>query len=200
MGGSGSGSWIRWNSKQTTESQHRIDVRLLKKWGCFDSPMFFGQWTWSCGGKPSGSVNYQVNSERMVLKYRHRVRGGEWEPVDQTIHFDRTPCHYDGHRFWFLCPRCHRRVAVLYGAGKYFYCRHCYGLCYGSQQERLGDRMIRKARKIRTRLDPNNIMFDFFPMKPKGMHWNTYDRLRGEARSAEAIGFGLWERKFRNTP
>ena len=31
MGGSGSGSWHRWDSKATTESQLRIDIRWLKK-------------------------------------------------------------------------------------------------------------------------------------------------------------------------
>ena len=33
MGGRGSGSWYRWDSKTTTESQHRIDIRWLKKHG-----------------------------------------------------------------------------------------------------------------------------------------------------------------------
>ena len=33
MGGSGSGSWYRWDSRATTESQHRIDIRWLKKKG-----------------------------------------------------------------------------------------------------------------------------------------------------------------------
>ena len=130
----------------------------------------------------------------MVLSYRHRVRGGAWESVEQTIHFDRTHCHYGGHRYWFLCPRCYRRVAVLYGAGKYFYCRHCYKLTYTSQQERFGDRAMRKARKIRRRLNPDNTVFDLFPFKPKGMHWRTYERLRLEAMRAEAIGFGVMKR------
>lgn len=197
MGGYGSGSWYRWNSKRTTESQHRIDVRLLRKWGYLNGSMFVGTWSWSCGGNPTGSINYRVDSERMVLSYRHRARRGEWESVEQTIHFDLTPCNYGGRRYWFLCPRCYRRVAVLYGAGKYFYCRHCYGLTYASQQERLGDRMMRKARNIRKRLDSNNTVFDLFPLKPKGMHWKTYERLKLEADRAAAIGFGLWEQKLR---
>ena len=196
MGGFGSGSWYRWDSKRTTESQHRIDVRLLKKWGHLDGSTYCGSWSWSRCGKQTSSINYRVNSERMVLSYRNRPRGGEWESVEQTIHFDRLPCHYGGHRYWFLCPRCYRRVAVLYGAEKYFYCRHCYGLTYASQQERFGDRMMRKARNIRKQMDPDNTVFDLFPFKPKGMHWRTYDRLRLEAVRAETIGFGVMERNL----
>lgn len=194
--GYGSGTWYRWNSKRATESQDRIDIRLLKKWGHLNGSMHIGTWSWSRGGKPAGSIGYRVNTERMVLSYRHRSRGGEWESVEQTIHFDRTPCHYGGYRCWFLCPRCTRRVAVLYGAGKYFYCRHCYGLTYTSQQERIGDRMMRKARKIRRQMDPDNTVLDLFPFKPKGMHWLTYDCLRLKAMRAEAIGFGVWEQKL----
>ena len=43
------------------------------------------------------------------------------EQVDQVIPFDHTRCHFGGFRLWFLCPRCRRRVAILYGAGKYFF-------------------------------------------------------------------------------
>jgi hypothetical protein len=44
-------------------------------------------------------------------------------------------------RWWFICPLvvndrpCRRRVAKLYGAGKYFGCRTCKGLAYESSQE-----------------------------------------------------------------
>ena len=194
MGGFGSGSWYRFNTKTTTESQHRIDVRVLKKWGYLDGSMYFRSWSWSRCGEQTGSINYRVDSERMVLSYRHRVCGGAWESVEQTIYFDRTPCHYGGHRFWFLCPRCSRRVAVLYAAGKYFYCRHCYGLTYASQQERLGDRMIRKARNIRKQMDPDNTVFDLFPFKPKGMHQKTWDRIRWQIEILESRGFADLDR------
>ena len=188
MGGYGSGSWYRWNSKRTTESQKRIDIRLLKKWGHFkDDSMTIGRWTWSRNGKETGSVGYRVDSERMILNYRHRPRGGEWEPVEQHILLDRTPCNYGGYRFWFLCPHCYRRVAVLYGAGKYFLCRHCHGLTYSSQQENLADRLMRKSRKIRKRLGGGNNLFAPFPFKPKNMHWETYHRLRDQAEKANTI-------------
>ena len=186
----------RWNSKKTTESQDRIDIRLLKKWGHLNGSTYFGSWSWSCDGKTTGSINYRVDSERIVLSYRHRVSGGEWESVEQRISFDRTHCNYGGFRWWFLCPRCNCRVAVLYCAGKYFLCRHCYDLTYSSQQENLSDRLMRKSRKIRKQLGGGNSLMDPFPFKPKNMHWQTYYRLRDEAERADYVYCLLWGTRF----
>jgi hypothetical protein len=101
--------------------------------------------------------------------------------------FDRTSCNYGGQRTWFLCPRCWQRVAVLYGAGKYFWCRHCYDLTYSSQQESRQDRLMRKARKIRARLGASNDFTKPILFKPKNMHQKTFDRLRREADHASHL-------------
>jgi hypothetical protein len=93
-------------------------------------------------------------------------------------------CHLGGRRPWFRCAvysggqYCGRRAALLYGAGELFACRRCYGLAYASQQEALHHRGLGKARKIRMQLGGSANMFEDFPDKPKGMHWQTYDRLR----------------------
>ena len=183
---SGSGSWYRWDSKTTTESQHRIDIRWLKKQG-YLRPGTMGSLSWSCGSEQTGSIRYRMEADRMILNYRHRPHGGEWEPVEQTISFDRTPCNYGGHRTWFLCPRCWKWVAVLYGAGKHFFCRHCYDLAYGSQQESPPFRLLRKAQKIRARLGGSESTYDFLPDKPKGMHWRTYKCLCANAERADCL-------------
>ena len=176
MGGYGSGSWYRWNSKTTTESQLWIDIRWLKKQG-YLSPGAMGSLSWSRGEKKTGSIRYRTEEDQVVLFYRHRPHGGEWEQVEQTVTFDRTSCNYGGHRTWFLCPHCGKRVVVLYGAGKYFLCRHCYGLTYASQQEGKADRLMRKARRIRARLGASNNLMEHILSKPKNMHWKTFDRL-----------------------
>jgi len=36
------------------------------------------------------------------------------EAVHQRVPIERTRCHYGGMRPWFHCPRCQRRVAVLF--------------------------------------------------------------------------------------
>jgi hypothetical protein len=190
MGGQGSGYWYRWDSKKTTESQHRIDIRVLKKWGHLrNDAVVFGSLEWTQNGEKSGSINYWVDSEGMTLNYRNRHRGGRWESVEQRVSFDRTPCNYGGYRLWFNCPLCSRRVAVLYGAGKYFYCRHCYGLTYSSQQEGRPDRLMRKARKIRKRLGASMNLMEPILFKPKNMHQKTFDRLRRVAEHSNNLSW-----------
>jgi hypothetical protein len=105
-----------------------------------------------------------------------------------------TPCRYGGQRPWFIYPGvvngrvCGRRVAILYGAGRYFLCRHCYDLTYESQREDLPTRLISKAQKIRQRLGGTASLVDPFPQKPKGMHWRTYSWLYGKVRTVERVG------------
>lgn len=188
MGGPGSGNWYRWDSKTTTESQHRIDFRWLKKQGYLRLGTM-GSISWSRGDEQTGSIRFRMEADCMILNYRHRPTGGEWEPVEQAISFDRTPCNYGGHRTWFLCPRCWKRVAVLYGAGKHFFCRHCYDLAYGSQQESESYRLMRKARKIRERLGASLNLSESILFKPKNMHQKTFDRLRREADRADNLSW-----------
>ena len=195
MGGRGSGSWYRWNSKTTTESQHRVDIRWLKKQVAL-RPAAIGILSWSCRGEGTGAIGFRMETGRIVLNYRHQPHGGEWEDVEQIIFFDRTPCNYGGERTWFLCPSCNRRVAVLYGTGKYFLCRHCYNLTYASQQVQRYERLMEKARGIRQRLGGSADLSEPFPEKPKGMHWKTYQRLREEAERANHASAILVAQQF----
>ena len=195
MGGSGSGSWYRWDSKSTTESQNRIDIRWLKNQGSL-RPGHIEFLSWSRGNEQTGSIGYRIETDCMVLNYQHRARGGEWENVKQVVSFDRTPCNYGGNRTWFLCPLCSRRVAVLYGAGKYFRCRHCYNLTYSSQQESRADRLMRKARKIRKIMGGDNNLVNSFPNKQKNMHWKTYWRLREDSEQANLLSLLTSAQRF----
>jgi len=144
MGGTGSGYYSRWRRRSTTEEHRCIDIRWLKKKSLLQ-PGIIGSLHWVRNGIEYGNIDFQIKNDRMVLLYNVRQPGGEWNRVEQTVFFDKTPCHYGGHRWWFLCYRCDRRVVAIYAAGKYFLCRHCYGLTYRSRQETRYDRMLRKA-------------------------------------------------------
>ncbi|NLF50561.1 MAG: hypothetical protein GX577_05445 [Leptolinea sp.] len=183
MGGWGSGKGSSYPKKKTTESQHRIDIRWLKKHG-YLQPGSVGSLSWSFRGEQTGSIGYRMEADHMILSYQHRFRGGDWESVEQKIILDWTVCNYGGTRPWFLCPNCGKRVAVLYGAGKLFLCRHCYGLTYSSQQEGVVDRILRRQRKIRTRLGAADDLVSPILFKPKGMHQKTFDRLLTEEKFA----------------
>ena len=76
MCNSGSGSWSRPDSKSTTESQYRIDIRWMKRQGLL-VPGSAGTLSWSCRGEPSGSIAYRVESDRLVLIYRYRPNNKE---------------------------------------------------------------------------------------------------------------------------
>jgi len=195
MGGWGSGRGNSYSKKKTTESQHRIDIRWLKNHGCL-KPGSIGSLSWSHRGEQTGSIGYRMEANRMILNYRHRPQGGDWEPVEQSITFDHTTCNYGGHRKWFLCPSCWERVAVLYGAGKYFLCRHCSKLTYGSQQEGIVGRMMRKQSKIRERLGAADDLVSPILFKPKGMHQKTFDRLRAEEILAGYLSASIMGRRL----
>lgn len=121
--------------------------------------------------------------------------------MKESVPLTWTACNFGGMRPWFLCPgvvnnvACGRRVAVLYGLGKYFLCRHCYDLTYESQRESEMYRALRKAQAIREKLGGSANMTMPFPERPKGMHHKTYERLRwehDEAQEIELAGMVAW--------
>jgi len=192
MGGYGSGRKPGHWSKRTTEEQQRFDIRWLRKQG-YLRPGSVGLLQWACGGRSAGWVHYRVEADEIKLNYRYGSAIKDWEQVEQTITLDRTPCNLGGHRKWFLCPRCGRRVAVLYGTERYFLCRHCYNLTYASQQEGQADRLIRRARNLRKLLGASISLYDPIIFKPKNMHERTFQRLKLQAYAAgrKAMWYGL---------
>jgi|SRR5215203_1659716 len=191
MGGVGSGNWYRFDKKITTGECQSVDVRYLHREGLLTP----GRWyslRWSRADRETGSIRCAVigheKPERVILTYRHRSGPGrEWEEVQEHVQLSWTVCNFGGERPWFVCPGagCGRRVAALYGPGKYFLCRRCYDLVYESQRENQMHRALRRSQAIRVRLGGSANMTKPFPKKPKGMHWKTYDRLWWEHHEAE---------------
>jgi hypothetical protein len=175
--------YYRWNKKTTMEETKRIDIRYMKNRGLL-KPFKTGSLNWSVGGEPSGDIRYTCHHDYLQLNYRYRENGEEWQPVEEKVFFDRTPCNYGGERLWFLCPRCGRRVVVLSGYGARFLCRHCYGLSYGSQNEGALDRLVGQKHKLGARI------FEHYEYgegwgKRKGMHWKTFHRLNARYEALE---------------
>ena len=173
-------------AKRTADGCHSLDVNRLKRKGAL-TPGKGSSVSWSHGDRRTGSIMILAEERRLVLYYRSRSYGEEWQSVTEPVRLCWTPCHYGGRRPWFVCPGCQRRVGKLYVPGKYFLCRHCYDLAYGSQRDGWSDRRLRKAQNIRMRLGGTANLTEPFPWKPKRMHWRTYDRLRNTANSAEQV-------------
>jgi hypothetical protein len=155
MGGVGSGNWYRFDKKTTTDECNSVDVRYLHREGLLKSGHWFTL-RWSRAGRETGSIRCTVSgnekAEKVIPTYRHRSGpSGEWKEVREPVPLSWTACNFGGERPWFNCPGagCGRRVAVLYGPGRYFLCRHCYDLRYESQREDKMRRALRRAQKIR---------------------------------------------------
>jgi hypothetical protein len=61
-----------------------------------------------------------------------------------------------------------------------------------SQRASPSNRATRRAQHIRMRLGGTANMFLPFPVKPKGMHWLTYQRLRREEAEVNAESWPPW--------
>jgi hypothetical protein len=74
------------------------------------------------------------------------------EEIQQSITMVKAPCHFGGHRHYFLCPGCSNRRYKLIQGGHGFYCRQCYQLPYYSQQCGEADGLARKRHQIESKL------------------------------------------------
>lgn len=196
MGGFGSGRRWHYDGKNTTADYRVLDVQRLQRDGLLTPGKSFG-WNWIRDGETVASINVLAEIERVILNYRHRSSEGEWKSEEYPVSLDWTPCTYGGRRVWFLCPAsgCGRRVAHLYGGG-IFACRHCYKLAYSSQRESNGDRATRRADKIRKQLGWEPGILNGNGGKPKGMRWQTYQRLAFEHDALVNISLGWMQQRI----
>lgn len=178
MGGYGSG---RRGAKDSTSEYRQFDVRKLQRAGRLTPGQSFN-WNWWRGEKLIAFIDIRTEADRLILSYKTRSNGGDWQPMEYAVYLDWTRCTYGGRRAWFRCPAtgCGRRVAILY-CGGVFACRHCYRLAYESQREADYDRIARRADAIRERLGwEQGILNGKGWTKPKGMHGQTFRRLEAE--------------------
>ncbi len=136
--------------------------RLIKEgeifWGENGSEGSIGYKLWLTPDMPRLALSYTVGEEKKEIKY--------------VIPLIQSDCNFGSTRFWFQCSvytngeRCGRRVGVLYKAGDYFACRHCYDLTYKSRNESRSNKfgVIFKAAKIATK-------FEELEKKTKRMTW-----------------------------
>ena len=182
MGGHSSG---RHGGKRTNNDMHVLDIREIASAGLLKPGCSFSR-QWTRGGEKIASIGLRTETDRVVLNYRSRSNGDEWQDMNYPVYLAWSGCNYGGQRAWWLCPAvgCGRRVAVLYG-GKVYACRHCHKLAYSTQRQQADDRATGKADKIRNRLGWDAGILNLPGGKPKGMHWRTFARLQA-AHNAHA--------------
>jgi hypothetical protein len=187
----------RYPEHDTCENFNAIDVRELQRKNLLRPGLCFTS-KWFRDGAPSGDILIKAQPDAIMLIYRvHPPAAPESKVVEQQVPIVWTKCRLGARRPWFKClitadgKVCGRRVAKIYGPCHLFACRHCLGLVYESQREIPVDRAMRRAQKIKMRLGGSGDPFELFPLKPRRMHWRTYERLREQARAADDDAEGL---------
>ncbi|HRI91973.1 MAG TPA: hypothetical protein PLS93_10045 [Accumulibacter sp.] len=179
MGGIGSGRRYQ-GGKATTDEYRALDVRQFQRAGRLTPGQSFG-WGWSRNGEVVAQIDVQTAASGLILNYRYRLGGGEWQAIEHAVSLNYSDCaNIGGRRAWFVCPAqgCGRRVALLYGGAGIFACRHCYRLAYASQREATDNRVARRVNAIRRRLGwQEGILNPRGWKKPKGMHARTFEHL-----------------------
>jgi hypothetical protein len=117
MGGYGSGRWGGKGRQCTAEECYKLDVR---------------------SDSLRAQLSQHLESEVMLkLVTTHSIPGKPSIVIQGEYLFTSTSCRYGGVRWWFRCPTCTRRCAVLYRPTyrHRFVCRQCNHLTYTSAQE-----------------------------------------------------------------
>lgn len=148
----------------------KIDVRGRHRWGGFE-PGDYG----TMHLRKGKTVRYRVDDDAGALTLTHDLAGS---PMEQRVPLQRTALHYGGSRLWFTCPRCPRRVAILFLGADGFGCRQCSMVAYSSQSEDKVDRAWRRQSKIERRFGPGHT-------QPEGMQFRTYRRLKDQIAQCE---------------
>ncbi|MBU1031961.1 hypothetical protein KKE03_03510 [Patescibacteria group bacterium] len=132
--------------KTEADSLKKIQIWKLKKLGFLKEYWAAGslKWTYRSSGEESSvGINVMLSESERYLRiyYTQTDEDGNKKDFDYKIPITSTPCYFGGYRYWFTCPwyankiYCGRRAGVLYKAGNYFACRHCYNLSYASKNQ-----------------------------------------------------------------
>jgi len=110
------------------------------------------------------------NGQTLTLRYRTRGLGEAWTSVEEAVSLETTPCTYGGERWWFRCPGCGSRRAVLYCLGGLFRCRKCHDLAHSSTREDPYERSLLRCAELRRKIGGGFGQPSWeIPPKPEGM-------------------------------
>ncbi|MGO9994124.1 MAG: hypothetical protein ACLPTF_16640 [Steroidobacteraceae bacterium] len=170
----------RRDSKPTHEGQRAVNVNEFIRAGYLRAIGSSWTVTWfDWANRPAIALDFTYRGDRLEVA---NSSGGV-----QAVKVVHKRCGPDSWRQHFKCPipECPACVDVLFVANFRDYehglgCRHCLDLVYG----RKAHRALHRMRTIRERhgMEPDPLR----PAeRPKGMHWQTYWRLRGKLNNLQ---------------
>jgi hypothetical protein len=148
-------------------------------------PWYPLRWTHRDDAQPWAEVQYRLKLRshggvawlRYDIDHYSRSTGQQ----EHRIALGTTPCPFGGVRWWWICPATGRWVRKLYlpNGGTQFLSRGAYRLAYASQRHGWVDRVHDRSRRLYSRLGANYYWpaDGFWPSKPKGMRWRTYNAI-----------------------
>lgn len=183
MGGYNSGGW-NYSGRPTTESTFSVSLKRLRPL------LLLGRFAKATlrQGCYHGTIEVGTSDVRVTVR-----RGEHGHSFWGDIGFQQVNCRsaFGWRRSALVCPVCQRRCLTVYLYGGRFACRICHRLPYGSQRERRLDRLTRKVDRQQRRLGSLETYKDSGstpPVRPKGMHCSTYQRLLWDrARAAASL-------------
>jgi hypothetical protein len=108
-----------------------IDVRRWARDGLLQ-PFASGVWGWRIGmdSEIVNQIQYACDGSAVTLQF---VYGGRI--ACQLVPLNASGCNLGGARWWFSCPVCSARIALLFLRSGRFACRRCNSISYQSQSE-----------------------------------------------------------------
>ena len=185
--------WHRSIKKQTTDDLLKLSIGWLKKHKYVqENTKLNGEIYWKrvTDGVSSNIIacsKYLSNfiGENRYIELSYIYNG---ENINCKIPIEVGNPNYGGKRYWFVCPRCGRKVAFLY-LRKKFLCRHCHNLSYKTQQLGFSDRMLAMSRKYRNKVITNE-------SKKRWLHWTTFDKIMSKSEYYEELSFIILYKKL----
>jgi hypothetical protein len=143
------------------------------------------QWGGAPGCKGQVHATFWIEGDRLDL----HIDGA----ADATVPIEWTACRFGGERPWFRCPRCDARRGRLHYVAGSWACRVCHNLRYKSQRQRLPDRRLDRAHRIRRDVLGQEGYFrvgDPWPPRPRNMKLRRYWDLCMQIQADEAAFMG----------
>lgn len=169
MGGFGSGRRAGGGRELIEETRNLSIGWVREKWHELQQTGLI--LSWRRGEEPFGSMQVLRRERLLLLGYQYREgQIGEWCSQRVAVTLQPQSCRFGGARWWFLCPRCYRRVGTVFITQRVG-CRHCLHLAYREENEGSVGRLEGKANKIKKKLEPTNWK------RPPGMPHSTHARL-----------------------
>ncbi len=123
--------------RQTVDDSIKLTASYLLKNDFFKSKTK-AVLTWGMDSIGEYSLGLLIKIQESSIPYirmvniQEYVDTGTLEPNKYTVILTTTTCNYGGLRYWFKCPTCQKRKAILYKpkSSNVFACRKCHDLTY----------------------------------------------------------------------